>query len=316
MAENKFKNYALILIATVILSLISTLNLSIVGILFTALLASVIGYTITRYHYYFVGLVCVCSCTVYALFVGDFIVAISSLAPTLLCGISLGIAYNLKFTEFKTISLLSCVYVIYLLLSVKIIGVDENNLNIIEKTFKESSEVYKNVLLATYAGEFSQAEISKLMSEIMTTMMKFMPSFILIICIVIAIFIFYIFKKILKITKSDLSVFKPFSEWQFDKSLGIIYIIVAIMIFIAPKGYIADAFANVLAVSTFIFYVLGLSFIDFLLKSRMNNSAPRKILLFFIATLPIFALGLPFIFICILGLFDCLINLKEKSLKK
>ena len=316
MTENKFKHYALILILTIVLSAVSTLGLGVFGFLFTAILASIIGYTITRYHYFFVGAVCACVVAVYALFVGNFVAAITSLLPVLLCGISLGIAYNVKLTEFKTISILSCIYTLYLLLSVKIIGVNENNRNIIEEAFKTSSEIYKETLLAAYGSEISLIEIDSLMADVMSVLMKFMPSFIIILCICVALFMFFIFKKVLKFKKSDLSLYKPFSEWQFDKSLSVVYFIIVIISFIIPEGYMADALKNVVFVSTFVFYILGLSFVDFLLKRRIKNATSEKIILILTALFSLFALGFPFILISILGAADGLLNIKEKALKK
>ncbi len=315
MTENKFKHYALILILTIILSAASTLNISIFVFLITALLATVIGYSVVRFHYYFVVAVCACVISVYALFTGSFFVAITSLLPTLLCGLSLGITYNLKVAEFKTISILSCVYTLYLLLSVKIIGVNSNNKNIIEETIETSSDMYKEALLATYGSEISVTEIDAIMTNVLSVVMKFMPSFIIILCICIAFLMFFIFKKILRLTKSDLSIYKPFSEWKLDKSLSVIYIVILIISFTVPKGYLADALINVILVSSFIFYIIGLSFIDFLLKRGFKSSIPRKICLVFIALLPLFALGFPFMLLSIVGASDGLFCFKEKMSK-
>ena len=73
MIENRFKNYTLTLILTIILSVISALDLGVFGFLFTTLLASVIGYTVIKHHYYLVCASCVCAIIVYSLFLGDFV---------------------------------------------------------------------------------------------------------------------------------------------------------------------------------------------------------------------------------------------------
>ncbi|MBQ3181601.1 MAG: hypothetical protein IJB50_02460, partial [Clostridia bacterium] len=100
MTKNTFKNYALIIIATVVLTLISMLPIGIFSIVVTALLASIIGYTVTKHHYYFVGFVCVCILLMYSIFSKDFISSVAVSLPLILSGITLGITYNLKLSEF------------------------------------------------------------------------------------------------------------------------------------------------------------------------------------------------------------------------
>ena len=124
MTKNTFKNYALIIIATVIISLIAMLPIGILGIVATALLASVIGYTVTKHHYYFVGVVCACVIAISALFSGDFYLTLVVNLPLILSGITLGIAYNLKISEFKTTSIIAGIYTIYTLLNFKFLTQD------------------------------------------------------------------------------------------------------------------------------------------------------------------------------------------------
>ena len=142
-----------------------------------------------------------------------------------------------------------------------------------------------------------------------------MPSLVIIACVCIALLMFYIFKKILRITKSNIDIYKPFSEWQLDKSISLTYILIFVISFIIPEGYFADALANVLVVSTFIFYIFGVSFADFLLKRVLKSRVIRKICMILIAVLPIFSFGFPFILISILGMSDGLFNYKEKIAK-
>lgn len=316
MTLNSFKNYATILIITIILSVISLFSLGIIGFIFTALLSAVVGYTVIKYHYLFVSTVCACAVAVFAIFTDNFIFAVSSVIPSLLCGISLGVAYNIKLNEFKTLSVLSSIYALYMLLSIKILGVNENNHNIIEESFYTSAKVYKDALFAAYGGTISKVDIDVLMADALSVMMRFMPCIIIILCISIALFIFYVFKKVLKTRKVDLSQYKVFSDWQADKSLGIIHLIITLMCLILPANYFTDTLMNVVVISSFIFFILGLSFIDFILKCRAKNSMLRKIFLFFITIFSLLSLGVPFIAVSLMGTFETLFKLKEKTAKK
>lgn len=312
MTKNTFKNYALILIATVTLSLASVLPLGVFAFLISAVLASIIGYTVTRHHYYFVGVVCLCVITVFSLFSGDFLLSLTASLPVLLCGISLGISYNIKLSEFKTISILTVVYIINTLLNLRISGA------INQKSFDDvlfsAKDLYIDTLSSAYGNEIPLQEIESLVANAFSVMMKFMPSMLIVLCILIALLFFSTFKKVLNITKSDIKEFKCFSDWRSDKSISIACIIITIFTFISPqKGYLLDALANVCVISAFIFYIFGLSFASFLLKRKFKNPRTHKIIVVFLAILPVFSLGLPFFIIAILGILDGIFNLREKQ---
>lgn len=312
MTKNTFLNYAFILITTIILSLASVLPLGVFAFLISAVLASVIGYTVTRYHYYFVGVVCLCVILVFSLFSGNFLISLTAVLPVLLCGISLGISYNVKLSEFKTISILAVVYIINLLLNLRISGV------INQKSFDDvlfsSKELYVDVLTSAYGNEIPLQEIESIVSNVFSVMLKFMPSMLIVLCILIALLFFSIFKKVLNITKSDTKEYKCFSDFRADKSISIVCILVTVLTFIFPqKGYFSDVLANVCVISLFIFYIFGLSFASFLLKRKFKNPKTHRIIVVCLAILPAFSMGLPFFLIAILGILDGIFNLREKK---
>ncbi len=316
MSEKRFKNYTLIIVITILLSLISVLPLGILGLITTALLASVIGYTVTKFHYWFVAFVCVCSTAVTALFVWDLAAAVSYVLPTLLCGLSLGIAHNIKLGNGKTITLVSCIYTLYLVLNISILGTNSKGQNIIEEALYSSAGIYKNALTTAYAGQISAAELDELMSVMLTTITKFIPGFIIIVCMCIALLYFWIFKKVLKIAKCDISAYKPFSAWRAEKAMSIIFIVITAISLVAPRqDYLSDALANAVMVSCFIFFIFGMSYLNFLLKRVMKNSALRKVVLIFITVSSVFTLGLPFIIVLMLGVLDSFVDFRKKSIK-
>ena len=126
----------------------------------------------------------------------------------------------------------------------------------------------------------------------------------------------YIFKKILRITKSDTLHYRAFSDWRPDRSTSIVYFILAIVGFVVPSGsYAADVLTNVITISTFIFFIFGLSFADFILKAKMKNNMLRKVILVILTLSSLFAFGMPFIIISIAGATDGCFDLRKKILK-
>ena len=296
----------------IILSLISVLPLGVFTFLISAVLSAVIGYTITRHHYYFVGVVCLCAIAVFSLFSGDFLLSLTAALPVLLCGISLGISYNVKLSEFKTVSILTVIYITNTLLNLRISGV------INQKSFEDmlfsAKDLYVDVLVSAYGNEIPSQEIESLVVNAFSVMMKFMPSMLIVLCVLIALLFFSTFKKVLNITESDSSVFKSFSDWKADKSVSITCIVITLFTFAFPQqGYLKDALANVCVISFFIFYIFGLSFASFLLKRKFKKPKAYKTIVVCLALLPVFSLGVPFFIISVLGILDGIFNLREKT---
>ncbi len=311
MTKNIYKNYALIIIATVIISLIAILPIGILGIVATALLASVIGYTVTKHHYYFVGVVCVCVIAISALFSGDFYLTLVVNLPLILSGITLGIAYNLKLSEFKTTSIIAGIYTIYTLLNFKFLTQD--NKDYFENLLSDSIKNYSDAVANVYPEQFSQAQIQTILGDALAVMMKFMPSFTIIMCALLALLMLYTFKKVLKITKSDISFLSSFSDWHADRSFSIFFLLIALISFFLPeRNYFSDALANVVLVSVFVFYIFGLSMVDFLLGRKFKNKFSRRIILILLIT---FSSGMPMLIFCFIGILDGIINIREKITK-
>ena len=317
MPEKKFKKYALVMITTILLSLFSVFLPGFSGLLVTAILSAVIGYAVTKFHYHFVSLLCVCTITVAALFSWDLMVAVSYMLPAVLCGISLGIAYNVKLTEAKTISVISCIYTFYLVANISIMGTNSKGQNIIEEALLASSETYQQVLTTAYGNQFPTEEINRMVSTMLTMVTKFIPTFIIIACISIAFLHFAVFKQTLKITNCDTTIYKkPFSAWHADKTLSVVFLIITVISFVAPaQDYLGDVLANAVAVSCFVFFIFGLAYVNFLLMRLMRNSALRRIILVFIAVSSLFAMGLPFIALLTMGVLDGFVDFRRKSTK-
>ena len=311
LTKNTFINHTLTIIAAIILTLISMLPIGILGVVVSALLASTIGYSVTKHHYSFVGVVCICVFLVYLIFSKDFALSTAASLPLILCGITLGITYNLKFSEFTTISVICGIYTIYLLLNIKILGASGNDF--FENVFSLSAQDYSEMIMSLYPDQFTQAEIDALISNAMSVMMKFMPSFTIIMCALMALLMFYVFKKVLSATKKDMSFYKPFSDWHADKSFGIIFFVILVISFFLPEqSYISDAIANVVFISLFVFYIFGLSLTDFLLKRKISSTFLRRSILILLV---LFTFGTLMFAICFLGAIDSCADFRKKLQK-
>lgn len=309
MTKNSFKNYLLVLIITAVFSLAGLLPLGVITLLIHAVLASIIGYTVVRYHYWFVAAVSAFLVAVFTIFSGNFYAAILVSLPVLLCGISLGIAHNLKISEFKTVAIITGVYTLNFLLNIRFLGSKSISF---ENLFTNTKEIYVDAITSAYDNTIPKEELETLVSEILSLIYRFMPSITVIFSILVALLFLYTFKKVLKITKTDTEFYKSFSEWHLDRSVGITSLVVIIINFSLPfDNYLSAALSNVCVISFFVFYIFGLAFICSLLKKRIAKPKLLKTIMFFIALLPVISLGLPFLMISSLGIIDACFNFRK-----
>lgn len=312
MSKKSLINHILVVIIAVVLTLISVFPIGILGIFFTAALSALIGYSTTKHHYTFVASLCVLVFAVTSLFTVDTLAAVTYVLPTLLCGLSLGIAHNIKFHESKTIVLLSCIHTINLLANIKALGMI-NGKNFLEEALISSSDIYRELLETAYGQQFSTAEINELMSATLNIILKLIPAFVIIAGAMIALLYFYCFIKALKITKVDTKEYIPFSEWKASKSFTVIFLIITSLMMFSPiDNYFGDALMNVFMVSLFIFFVFGLSFLDFLFKRLVRISALRKLIIISITLISLFTFGVPFIALFIAGILNGFIDFRSK----
>ena len=78
------------------------------------------------------------------------------------------------------------------------------------------------------------------------------------------------------------------------------------------ESFLSDISLNITAVMSFIFFVLGLSLVEFKLENKIKKSYIRKLILIVIILSSLF-MGFTFTVISTIGALDGLINYREKK---
>lgn len=307
LTKNDLKNYIITAIIAVILTVVSANISGIIGLIFLAYTAALVGYSVTKHHYGYVVLLCGLIAAVFGLFGRSFVALLSAL-PVILCGISLGISCNLKFSQFKTLFVVTCVYVLYMVVNMKLSGMALNFSSMLTEVISSAYPLYE--------GTISQTDYNAIASELLSVFLKFMPAFIIIFCMCYGILLLIAFKSVLKKSKSESSDFISFSQWHADKNFGISFLILLGISFVLPaENIFADAIANVVLVSLFIFFVFGFSLLSHILKKRAKNPTSGKLIAVIILAVSIIFIGFPFMILSVMGFMDSFVNYREK-LKK
>ncbi len=309
MPHQKVREYIFLLLCLVILSLAHLLPVLFLSVLCLALSSGILGYLMTKYHYGYVITALGCIFFVYLLFSGNVLSALT----VSLCGLTLGISYNLKYPPTKTVCICATVYVLNVAVNIKL--ADSTSQNALEEAIAAAGNILKESLATVQEAQIPESEINAIISQISATILRCMPSFIVIISICFSLLCFYMFKRICTMKKNDVSFLTPFSKWQADKTVSIIYLVLLLFTRFLPAGTLfGDALQNITLIMTFVFYVFGLSLLEHLLKRFIKGSVLRKFLLIIISMIAIPFMGVPYFILSIGGAFDSFADYRQKKL--
>ena len=305
MSGKYIKEYITLSVLAVIFSVCSLLPSGTLATDFAALLVALTGYTVTRYHYAFVGFVCVCILASSAIISHNVTAALLSYSEIILYGLALGICFNIKLSGIKTIGILSAFHIAYMIISTLVAG----NANELLPAINENVQS----MYPLYADFVSQADFNAAMSFAVAQITKFIPGFFVIASFVAASIYFGVFRLVLKITKTK-SHYGRFSDCHCDKSISIIYFVLLFITMILPAdNYYTDAINNVILISGTIFYVFGLAYISFRLNQRIKNTLKRKLIFALTIFSSLFLAGIPFMVISFSGALDGIVDFRKKT---
>lgn len=303
--KNDLKNYILTAIATMILTVLSVNISGIIGLIFLAYNAAFIGYSVTRHHYGYVAILCCLVAVVYGFFGGTFVSLLSAL-PIILCGLSLGISFNLKFSQYKTLFIVTSVYVLYMVINMKLSGLATDFSSILTEAISSAYPLYEGVI--------SQSDYNVFASQLLSVFIKFMPAFIVIFCTCYGFLLLVAFRSVLNKSKTEPANFITLSQWRAEKSFSISFLALLVISLLLPSGNVySDAIANVILISSFIFFAFGFSLLLYILKKRAKTPALAKISAFFILVISIVFIGFPYMILSVMGVMDGFINYREKQ---
>lgn len=308
MIKNNLKTYITVSILSVLFSVGSLVPIGIISAISSIALVGLIGYTVTRFHYAFVGFLCICAFVPYALFAKDFASALYTYSQLALCSIALGICFNVKLSGIKTIGIVSAFHVIYILLTMLITGLGNNFTVLLSDTMQS--------LYPLYEGYISQADYHSIILTAIEMMTRLVPSFVVLSGVFTGLIYFGAFRLVLKMTHSE-SYCEKFSDCRADKTFSIIYFILSLISFLLPdNNYYSDIIMNVILITTFVFFIFGLSLIAYKLNISFGDS-PKKKLLFALAVVsPLFIFGLPFTVIGYIGALDGIFDFRQNKAQK
>lgn len=314
MSTSNLKTYILILSLTVVLVACSALPILVLSVLCPAITAAFLAYTITKFSPKYIVFH---ACLIFALntiFLRSLQGAFITTIPILLCGLTMGICYNLRQSTIKLLSISTIAYVTSTILNIKYIGPTSSGKTILEDTIVLFGKIYKESLMKLPSSNLTTDELNHIVTELTSTLLTLSPGFIVIACGLMALLSYYSFSRILSFRHEDTKNLGAFSTWRAEKTISIIYFVLTAVYFISPVNtWMSDILLNMTMVMTFVFFIFGLSFTDYKLKNRISSVVLRRFILLAITLFSLSFMGIPFLVLSTCGMLGGLIDYRNRK---
>lgn len=316
MDSKKLKIYFLNLFALLAFSSLFCITNGIINILAGMLVSVIIGKSVTKYHYWYVGLLCLFSFVIISLFYGILQAFLPSIVLIML-GLTLGISTNIGLSYYFTVMVCSAIYLVETIINLKIIDKVTPNGESYGAILRQAGENAAAILGQQYG---QSQEILRAIDETIDAMMSLTftltPAVFVAVCLASAGVLVMIYKKVQLKSKTDVSHLCPFSMLRGDKVIGFLFLIVISIAMLSSEGLITDLCLNVIVILCFVFFIFGLAYIEYVMKSRGYNILSRRLtVLIAIPLLSLFFI-FPVIIVIGIGVSDSLIDLRARLLKK
>ena len=221
--------------------------------------------------------------------------------------VSVGFCFKNAYTYLKTLIVGTFSNTIYLIANLlNIIFIDK--INITEDIIKPLISVQYSDLKAVVP------DLAITLNDIVNYITLNAPCMFIIISMFVALFYISLSKKLISIIyKCEINGIGHFSEIHLNRSISFAFFIFVILsLFSTGANLFSDALSNVITIMLTVFFVNGLSFIDFYFKKTGLWTVVRVIIyILVISVLSLFFVFSPVLIITLIGLSDCTGNYRK-----
>lgn len=311
---NELKSYILNIAILALLSIVYCLEGGIINILSGIFVSVLLGYSVTKYHYLFViaeSLIIFSVITGIYSFSGNIIdvyFSINTAVILILLGLGLGISVNLKLNISKTVIICSFIYLANVLIGFVISG-DGFSYKML---FDELKMVVSESLYSQYANAPEVISATEeIVSETINIMYRFIPAFFVCFAGLNGLILTFVFKKVVLKLNKNLRI-ESFSMFHAEKSLSILFLFTIMISLMINDALFFDALLNVIVILCFMFFICGLSYIDYSMRKKNKNTTYRTLMIIVILPFISITFAVPTLVIVGVGIVDGLFNLRKK----
>lgn|GEM_PF-3720065 len=315
MNTNRLRTYALNTLLTIALCAIYCLlggtTSLVLGLFISALLALVM------YHEHFaLGVTnSIVLLVIFTLF-GGLTNALLSGVPLIALALALALGTKAKLPFGKMLVLCAFLLVADFIVNMKFMSFTTGGEFTFSRVALEVGRMLRETMVAAHQDPAMVTAIEKTVSAAVDISIMLAPAMFMIACTVMAYVLIVLYKHLQKKRETDVSFLTDFDWLQGDKMMVMLYLILALIVTIAPTGIFLSASANVLLVMSFVFVMLGASVLDWKLRQKGMNPLSRRLLLFGLLCVMTMFFFLPVLLLLLCGLTDCIFDYRHIQVKK
>ncbi len=322
MTGKDIRNFLLATILIIVLSLVSSFTVGFLQAIAGILISVIIGVMSTKYHY---GYVFASASTAFVVpiiisvfsgssFIEGITFATVLSLPMILIGFVLGIAANLKFEFSKTILMASVLYLVGSLINIKVLSmINPDSFNIQSIVSMSVNEINETVKTMYAHDPDTRSYLTQIIGAIGKALLTLSPALFIVISLAIGYVSTILFKKINSLCGANMNFWPVFSNMRPDRAFTIIFVIIFFLNTAAPMGLFSDACANVELVLSCVFFVFGLSFLDWKFKNGGMKKWTRRMLLIVMVLACTMFMVLPLLIVIMFGVTDGLFGIRQRA---
>jgi len=280
------------------------------GLLISALLAV----NLYHYHYGYGVLNSLLIVVVFALFAGV-LSAVTSAVPLILLAVSLALGTRDKMRFNLLLMVCSLIHIASLLVGFWVADSLSGGNVTFSAMMLETGQILQDAMQAQYPQPEMQHMLEEVIGQTIDLAIMLSPAIFMIISVLLSYVLIVIYKKLQAKHEVDMAFLPPFEALQTDRVMAVLFLVLFLILLVAPVGLFADAAANVVLLFSFLFMTVGMSVFDTNMKRRGTPKTSRRIFIAFSLFL-ILTLMVPAIVFIICGLLDSFLDFRKLSGEK
>ncbi len=321
MTGKNIKYYLLTSSALVLLALLTCFFTGFIQLFAGILISVILGAQTTKFHYGFVAasasltflIPLVFSLLAGGSFTEALLYAALFMIPIILMGFTLGFTFNLKISFYKTVIILAVLYLVGTLTTMKVLNSTGSLAMDIESIIAQSID---QVMLAFESTYSANPEVKELFSAVIGTLSSMMltlsPSIFILLSLGVGYLTALVFKSYQKRRQADMSFWPEFYMQRADKATAILFVVIFFLNSVAPKGLFSDVSANIIVILSCIFFIYGLSFINWKMRASGMKASTRRLMLIALFFLCTTFFMIPFLVITVTGISDGIFDYRSR----
>ncbi len=315
MKTNGFKPYILNTLLSVGLCCAYALVGGGISLLIGMLISALLGVVFYREHYGLGIANSILVLVVLMLFLSP-IPALTSGIPLVLLSLALSIGNRVKLNVYLMILLCSVLFMADIAVSMELMESMSGGELSFNAIMMEAGNMFGEAMGQQYADTETAEMVEEAMRVMVDVSIMLAPAIFMMVSTVLGYVLIVIYKKVQQKYGTDMSFWLPFECLQSDKVMAFLYLILLLLMMIAPEGLFLDMATNVFLLLSFLFVIIGASVFDYKMKQRGIAKFLRCFIIVGMLAVSTSAFLIPALVLLICGLTDSFRDYRHLQVKK